>query len=54
MLDVPALVDRDNVEACGEPTYNHIYFDSNEVVKGESVDIYMLFETIEKIAPLQK
>lgn len=52
MLDFPALVDRDNVEASGAPSYNHIYFESVDVVKDESVDIFMFFETIEKTPPI--
>lgn len=51
MLDLPALVDRDSVETCGVPSYSHIHFDSDEVVRGESIDIYMLFETKEKFKP---
>lgn len=48
MLDFPALIDRDSVEACGAPSYSHIHFDSNEIVRGESVDMYMFFEKIQK------
>ena len=48
MLDFPAMIGRDNVEAFGVPNYSHIHFDNDKIVKGEFVDMYMFFEKMQK------
>jgi hypothetical protein len=52
MLAFPALVDKSSVVECGVPAFEHIYFDSEENVKGEKVEIIMFFGAREKIDPL--
>ncbi|MFL1478263.1 HNH endonuclease [Pseudomonas grimontii] len=53
LLAFPALLDRATIEECGEPSYEHLHFESEEVVKGEKVDICMLFEKRETMDPVQ-
>jgi hypothetical protein len=53
LLAFPALLGRAIIEECGEPNYEHLHFESEEIVKGEKVDICMHFEKREKKDPVQ-
>ncbi|RBL70082.1 HNH endonuclease [Pseudomonas sp. MWU13-2625] len=49
MLVFPALVERGMVEECGAPAVEKMYFESEEIVRGEEVCISMHFATREEL-----